>query len=126
MFCARLMRCSLTGSSEAVRTFASHACIAGDDPAGGDVSHSDLLSIRTYDVLENPIAVEEGISEMVADDDTVVADAGEFRVAVHHLSVIQRSKGAVAIDESVINSAAIAGIHVDANHHAVVVEGSRK
>src|SRR5215467_3324931 len=117
---------SLAGRSKTVRPFAPDACVASDDAAGRDISYRDLLSVRTHDVLEYSIAVEEGISEMIADNHAVVADASELCVAVHHLSVIQRSKGAIAIDEPMIGSATIAGIHIYADNHAIIVEGSRQ
>ena len=113
-------------SSKSVRSIAAERYVARDDPASRDVSHRDLLSIRANNVLENSIAVEEGISEMIADNHTVVANAGELGIAVHHFSIVQGSEGAIAIDESVIRSAAIAGIHVYADNHAIIVEGSRK
>ena len=63
---------------------------------------------------------------MISDNYAVVADASELCIAVHHLPVVQRSKGAIPIDESVINSAAIPRIHVYADNDAVIIEGSRK
>ena len=100
-------------------------CISSDNPARGDVSHRDLLSLRTHDVFEDAVTVEKRIAVMVADNDAVVADAHQFGVAVHHLPVVQRSKAAIAINEAVINSAAVPGIRVDADNHAVIVEGGR-
>ena len=100
-------------------------CIPRDDPTGGDVSHRDLLSIRADDVLEHAVRVEKGVPVVIADNHTVVADAFELCIAVNHLPVVQRSKAAIAIDESVINSAAVPGIHIDADNHAVIVERSR-
>src|SRR5205085_3518014 len=90
------------------------------------VSYRDLLSLRTYDVFEDAIAVEKRIAVMVADNHAVVADTGELGVAVHHLAIVQRRKAAVAVNESVINSAAVPGIRVDADNHAVIVEGGRR
>src|SRR6266700_7890773 len=122
----RLVSSSLAGRRKTMRADATwNRCIPRDDPTGGDVSHCDLLSIRAHDVLEDAIAVEKRVSEMVADDHTVVADTFELRIAVNHLPVVQRSKAAIAIDKSVINSAAGPGIHIDADNHAVIVERSR-
>jgi hypothetical protein len=121
-----LVRSLLARRRETVRPFATDACVPGDDPAGRDVTHRDLLSIGTRDVLENAITVEKGVPEMITYNHTVVADAAQLRVAVHHLPVVQRSKAAIAINESVINSAAIPGIHVYADNDTVIVEGSRK
>src|SRR2546423_1523689 len=96
---------SLTGCRKTMRTDAAwNRCISSDNPAGGDVSHRDLLSLRTHDVFEDAVTVEKRIAVMVADNHAVVADAGEFCIAVHHLPVVQRSKAAIPIDESVINS----------------------
>src|SRR6266700_997799 len=123
---ARLVSSSLTGRRKTMRADATwNRCIPGDDPTGGDVSHRDLLSTRADDVLEHAVRVEKGIPVVIADNHTVVADAFELCIAVNHLPVVQRSKGAIPIDESVINSAAIPRIHVYADNHAVIVERSR-
>src|SRR5258708_40377020 len=105
---------------------ACNRCIPSDDPTGGDVSYRDLLSIRADDVLEHAVRVEKGIPVVIADNHTVVADASELRVAVHRLPVVQRSKGAIPIDESVINSAATPRIPVYAVTSSRIIEERRK
>src|SRR5438132_741057 len=90
----------ITTSSKHMRSDATwNRCIPGDDPTGGDVSYRDLLSIRAHDVLEDAVTVEKGVPVMISDNYAVVADASELCIAVHHLPVVQRSKGAIPIDE---------------------------
>lgn len=73
---------SLTCSRKSMRPVATQRNVAGDDSACGDVSHSDLFSMRSHNVLEHPVAVEEGVSEMVTNNDTIVANPHELGVAV--------------------------------------------
>jgi hypothetical protein len=98
--------------------------VPGDDATGRDVSYRDLLSMRADDVLEYAVRVK-GIPEVIAHNYAVVADACELSVAVHHLPVVQRRKTAIPINESLRKSAAITGIRVRADNHAIIVEGSR-
>src|SRR5690349_7429926 len=87
----------LARSSEAMGAVPAERDVAGNDAAGRDITHGDLLAVRTYDVFEYAIAIEKRVAEVVANNHAVIADAGQLGVAVDHLPVIQRSKGAVAI-----------------------------
>ena len=116
----------MAGRCETVRANAARdRRISRNDSARGDVSHRNLLSLWTHDVFEDAVTVKKRIAVMVADNHAVVADAGELGVAVHHLAIVQRRKAAVAVNESMVNAAAIARIHVDADDYTIIVERSR-
>src|SRR6266536_2078866 len=101
------------------------AHISGDDSVGRDAAGRNLFSVGANNVLEAPVLIKKSIPVMVADDHASIAYPGQLGIGILDASVVQRGEAAIAINESMRNSAAISRIQICADNYSVVIEPIR-